>query len=272
MTSVIVRPERRIAHIAVSERFEERIFHFPRSVVTNGKWATLPPAAASVYAVLGVHANYRSHIAFASQERISMMAGYSRVSVSKGSKILEGRELILVTRGAGPGNTSFPGPITVTNKYYVRPRGGDWFTFDGKLLWAAGEVGAWSRLGPSARKLYVASRAMVYGEAWDQFWRDDEKRHGLYEWFDSADNSFDLESRVEWFELSGVDYPVPPNCFYIRLTRRASLRLRALAGIRDKRTFDNALEDLIEKRLMAQFGYEGEEALLPIPYPSAWGR
>jgi hypothetical protein len=270
MKGAIVQPKKPPVEVKGSGSFEDRAFFFPKSLVNDLTWAALPPAAASAYAVVGVHAHYQTHITYVSQERIARLAGYSRPSVSKGCKILSGKNLILVTRGPRSWKETDGRWAISTNKYYLRPFGGDWFPFRGELLEAGGEAGVWSRLMPSAQKLYVASRAIVYGEAWDQFWRDGEKRSGFYEWLDSGDCVCELEGYMDPFELRAVDYPVPPSCFYIRLTRKTSRRLRSVAGIKDKRTFDNALRDLAEHRLMVQFGYPWEEALLPIPYPSAW--
>ena len=125
-------------------------FQFPRSIVTNGIWASLPSAARAVYPVYLMHMNRETGLSYPDERTVSALAGVTEKTARAGRNALD---------GAIPGLTveryvTRRGRRSWRLKFAQQPSGrGSWRAFFTSVL-HGGNWGNYKVCTPSAHALY----------------------------------------------------------------------------------------------------------------------
>jgi hypothetical protein len=243
-----------------SPRLPERLFHFNKKTVTEGLMAKLRPTDWAIYPVVGIAADYETHVCNWGQKKIADLAGIPQSKVSRSCNNIQRNGLFRVTRRPhGATRREQTNLIEILN-----PLPGDFFPFSGKLLINEDGDKVWANIPKPAMRVYIVLRAKVHNasllffydesntvtnELRDRFFDDVFYKNADFEdWFGNAHLYLSNDTQGE--------YPLPEGFLepFMCLTPDKIKRYMELASIKDEDTFFTALDDLVEAGLLAYTG------------------
>jgi hypothetical protein len=209
----------------------ENYFMFDKAWIKAGHWSSLSLTAKAVFPVIAVHCGANG-IAFPGEETIAKLTGRTAKTVRQGIRDLEemafhGFRVSHYKTKQGRRAKSYqisPAPRTK----------GAAFPFYRSLI----DSGAWGKLKPSARAVYIAMRIC-----------------GFFDFMECTDDDYD-----------GDDAFRDRRCDLCNLHRTG---LSYIAGI-DRRSFREAEQSLIENRLIEETP-EGWEVMLRVEWEKTTG-
>lgn len=136
----------------------DTFFQFPRAIIMDGIWASLPSAARAVYPVYLMHMNRETGLSYPDERSVSALAGVTEKTARAGRNALEGSipglsvERYVTRRGRRSWRL----------KFTQQPSGrGSWMAFHTSIM-HGGNWGNFRDITPSAHALYPVLLAFSY--------------------------------------------------------------------------------------------------------------